>query len=69
MKLWIVGQYKSGIGKEIRWEMQGVFSTKEKAIKACRNYKYFIGSEILDQEIPDETTTFKDFEYPLEAKE
>ncbi len=68
MKLWIVGQYKGGKRKKLRWEFQGIFDTKERAIGACRNYKYFIGSEILNQEVPDETRTFPDFEYPLARK-
>lgn len=59
-KLWFCGQH---VGES--WEFQGIFSTREKAIGACRTIKYFIAPVNLDEELPKETTLFKDLEYPL----
>ncbi len=66
MELWICGQYRSGeeVGKVI-WVFQGVFSTKGKAIAACRNETYFIVPVELDDEIQDEMCEWLGVEYPL----
>jgi len=47
-------------------EFQGIFSTKEKAIAACRDENYFWVEAILDEEQPHETCQFKEgkFGYP-----
>ena len=64
MKIWICMQYKeNGFG-----EFQGAYSTKEKAIAACREWEYGIGPCDLDQEIPHDTTEWEGFYYP-KAKE
>lgn len=58
--LWLVGQVR---GKD--WEFQGVFSTEEKAIQACRNRNYFIAPIEVDTEAPDSAEPFPLCEYPL----
>lgn len=69
MKLWICGQLRGKWKPNGSiWEFQGVFSTKPKAIKACRNSKYFIFSAKLDEELPDETLYPPDAVYPIEGK-
>lgn len=65
MKFWICGQYRSGDPLNTVWDFQGIFSTKEKAIKACLSRNYFIVSAKLDEEIPDETKTWPGVKYPL----
>lgn len=59
-KLWLCGQH---VGKS--WEFQGVFSTRQKAIDACKTLNYFIAPIFLNEELPKEPVTFKDYEYPL----
>jgi hypothetical protein len=52
--LWLVCQWRK---KWFFWwdlEIQGIFSTEEKAIAACKNERYFIGPLALDETLPDE---------------
>lgn len=63
--LWICGKAIKGKNK---WEFQGIFSSEQKAISACRNKMYFIGEVILDEELPDETIEWKGAYYPLDKK-
>ena len=67
MTLWLVGQYrKPDPVANVAWEFQGVFTTKEKAIAACRAKHYWIAPVELDQEWPDETMAdFPGMYYPL----
>lgn len=71
MELWICGQYRSGgdngVG-DVVWDFQGVFSTRAKALAACRNRNYFIAPVVLDREVPDETEEMPGYEYPLHKK-
>lgn len=61
--LWIVGQIREGA----QWEFQGVFSTEERAVAACRTEDYFVARVGLDAELPHETSewTVADSWYPL----
>jgi len=71
IKLWIVGQNK-GFDKKskvVAWEFQGVFTTKRKAIKACVDHTYFIGSAILNDIIPNESISWPDCYYPVKYNE
>ena len=61
-KLWIVGKWWY---ENAKWEFFGVFSTREKALLACRDKDYFIGSAILDESLPEEPVEWPDFCYPL----
>lgn len=65
--VWVVGQYRSGESGGTVWEIQGVFSTRDKALAACRNENYFIGPLELDAELPDEGFTWPGVEYPVTA--
>lgn len=52
-KLFVVGQVTN---EELKtWDFQGVFSTEEKAVAACRDWTYFVGPADLDAEVPHET--------------
>lgn len=67
-KLWIVGQAFDEKG----WDFQGVFSTREKAVAACKTERFFICSCSLDVELPVETSFMgpeEDFCWPLLSKE
>ena len=59
--LFFVGQYKET--KET-YEIQGIFSTKEKALKACKDRTYFINPLTLDKESPQKSTKWDGY-YPL----
>ena len=62
---WICGQLRGNYkSKGSIWDFQGVFSSRAKAIKACRNENYFIFSARLDQELPDERMEAPDAVYP-----
>jgi len=63
-KLWVCGKYKGENKIGVMWDLQGIFSTKELAIKACRNDLYFIGPVILDEALPDETVDWPGSFYP-----
>lgn len=52
-QLWIVGKWLAVDGKNA-WEFQGVFSTEEKAIHACRTEMYFVGPAELNKSLPHE---------------
>jgi hypothetical protein len=64
-ELWLCGQYRSGDVPNVVWDLQGIFSTKERAISACKNRHYFIAPIKVDEEAPDETETMPGVEYPL----
>ena len=55
-KLWLCGQFRPITG---RWEFQGIFSSREKAIAACRNENYFIQPVNLDDERSERTCKVK----------
>jgi hypothetical protein len=64
--LWVVGKY---IGEdtecESRWELQGVFSSEDLAIDACKKHKdFFIGPVFLNKEYPYDTTEWVGSYYP-----
>ena len=65
-ELWICGQWQEGYKM---WEFQGVFSNRVKAIKACKNRRYFIFPSLLNKELPMETVIPDGFEYPYNTKE
>ena len=65
MILWICGKYLEGEGGKVFWAFQGVFSTKDKAIVACRDRNYFVAPSKLNKELPDDIVTWPGVEYPL----
>ena len=58
--VWICGQQH----EEGQWEFQGVFTTEDLAIAACRNETYFIGPAKLDEQLPAETCMWAGGYYP-----
>ncbi len=53
--VWVCGQYRDGTKAGVIWELQGVFSTKEKAIAVCRYENYFVMPVKIDHIYPHET--------------
>lgn len=60
MKVFICGQIKTWP----TWEFQGVFSSQEKADKACINEHYFYFGADLDAEICEESMEAPGVIYP-----
>jgi len=63
--LFLVGKFIAETSEGIAWEFQGVFSSREKAIAACRTPMYCIMPIELDADIPDAPHEFPICEYPL----
>ena len=61
-KLWLVGQYRLGH----RFVFQGIFSTKKKAIAACKNWRYWIVPVLIDKQLPDESISMSGSYYPIQ---
>jgi len=69
MDVWIVLQNvnEDPTQSPVRFEFQGVFDSREKALAACRTDRYHMGRCRLNDEAPQETTTdwLQDACYPL----
>ncbi|GEA17513.1 hypothetical protein [Moorella sp. E306M] len=65
MVLWVCGKNVAELEEGIVWELQGIFTTKEAAVAACKNERYFIGPVELNKPLPEETTSWVGCEYPL----
>ena len=65
-KVWICGQL-IGEWEETgsKWSFQGVFTSKELAITACKNERYFIFSAEINEELPSENLLPPDGQYPV----
>jgi len=62
-RLWIVGKINSENHKE--WEFVGVFDKKEKALKACKDDKYFVGPVMLNESCDNGTISWPEAYYPF----
>jgi hypothetical protein len=58
---WLVGQWREGKP----WEVQGIFSTKKKALVACRTDQCFLYPFVLNEEQSLETSPMEGQIYPL----
>ena len=67
-EVWIVGQRSDVALITEQWTFTGVFTTKEKALAACRDWTYFTGRCVLDDAAPHEPTSdwLKDAHYPID---
>jgi hypothetical protein len=69
-KLWLIGKYVGdGPGMSIAWEFQGLVSTEEQAVAACRDDHYFIAPCVVGEVLPDASEEWVGSYYPLAAKE
>jgi hypothetical protein len=63
-RLWLVGRHVRGD----HWDVQGVFSHRERAEVACHNGRYFMFPLDLDFELPEESAAPFKLEYPKRKK-
>ena len=64
-EMYLVGQYHSHcIDHGTVWSFQGIFTSVELAVAACRNANYFYVPVKLNVECPDEIVEFQDCVYP-----
>jgi len=61
--VYFVGKY---IEEKEKFEIQGIFSSKDKAINSCRNRTYFVLPIKLNKLYPDKTIKTKSAFYPIE---
>lgn len=62
MKVWIVGRVDKR--DYLRWEFQGVYDDKQKAIAACEDETWFIGPAQVNAPIPKESIEWPGAFYP-----
>lgn len=65
MNMWLVGQYRAETEDGPVWDYQGTYSTRERALAACRTPDYFIMATKLDAEVPHEAELVT-VEYPYQ---
>ena len=58
--LYLVGQYK----KNDTIDLQGVFSSEDNAVSACRDATYFVIPLLLDKSLPHDSYKWNGY-YPL----
>ena len=65
-ELWIVGQHEDPTKQ---WQFQGVYSSQENAVAACRDANYFVARVRLDERMPHERTEWAEDEawYPADV--
>jgi hypothetical protein len=64
-QLWIVGQTRTSDEESaLEWDFQGVFSTEERAVAACRDSSYFVAPATLDKELPNDMLVWEGTYYP-----
>ncbi len=63
--LWVCGQHRAKTTDGIVWDFQGIFSSRELAIAACKNRMYFIGPVSLDNPFQDARCEWPGVFYPL----
>lgn len=54
-QVWVCGRVTHICTQPREWELQGVFSTEEAAVSACRDHTYFVGPVKLNESLPHET--------------
>ena len=59
--LWVVGQWMGDASSGTVWDLQGVFSTEEKAAEACHDEDFFMGPVSMDEELPTDITRWPGF--------
>jgi len=68
MKVWVCGRVIQSTPLGQIWDLMGVFSDEEKAMKACVRDNYFIGPTDLDQHLPEAPQVWPGAYYPLAEK-
>ena len=67
--VWVVGKFMGIVVTNTKdecnyWEMEGIFSSEQLAIKACKLNRHFIGPMELDEPCPEETALWPGAYYP-----
>jgi hypothetical protein len=65
VQIWVCGRVVSETSEGLVWELQGVFSSEQSAVSACRDETYFIGPETLDVSLRHDTDIWEGCYYPL----
>ena len=70
IQAWVCGQRRGKDRKgNAAWDFQGVFSTRDRAVNACRGPNWFVAPVYIDEVVPSEKIDWPGLEYPLnEAK-
>lgn len=63
--VFVVFKYKSGEHPDILWELQGIFTTEEQAVEACREHRYGYWPEQLNRLLPPESEIPPGVIYPF----
>jgi hypothetical protein len=62
LNLWVAGQALSDDGRE--WAFVGVYSTEEKAVAACLDWRFWVAPIALDFITPPEESKWPGCYYP-----
>lgn len=69
-KFWICGSLSDEWdGTKTTWDFQGLFSTREKAVDACKTLKHFVFSAKENEESVIDPMEAKDLCFPIIEKE
>jgi len=68
MKVYVVGKWIKRVDERVVWDIQGVFSTEEKAVAECKSPEWFVGPINLDESVPEENREWPGFYYPLDER-
>ena len=63
--VFVVFKYKSGEHPDILWELQGIFTTEQQAVEACREHHYGYWPEQLNRLLPPESEIPQGVVYPF----
>ena len=70
--VYLVGKYEKGVFPDTIWEVQGIFDSENKAVKACTKDNYFYTKLKMNSSLPEETLSFDISKsmtiYPLREK-
>lgn len=68
MKIYVVGKWVERVGERVVWEIQGVFSSAEKAVAVCNSPEWFVGPIELDELVPEGNRPWPGCYYPLDER-
>jgi len=63
--VWIVSEPRAETPQGCVWDLVGIFTSHEKAVKACTKRHHVVSPLPLDVRLPDETVTVKQSYRPL----
>jgi hypothetical protein len=64
-EVWVCGCFIQECEHGNVWEVHGVYSTEELAVKACNDEYYFIGPLNIDEALPDSAKEWPRCYYPI----